>query len=179
MNVRVLWLNHKKMNMSKTVYDFEVLEFSGKKRSLRDYEGKVLLIVNTASKCYFKKQFKTLENLYKKYKELGFEILAFPSNDFRNQEPLTGRTLETFCRVNQQVSFPVFKRIHVVGEFTDPLYKYLTDINMNGKVGTTPMWNFHKYLVNKQGEVVDHFFSLTSPMSKKVHNRIEELLRDN
>jgi glutathione peroxidase len=80
--------------------------------------------------------------------------------------------------VNQQVTFPVFKRIHVIGEYKDPLYGYLTDINANGKIGTSPMWNFHKYLVNKKGEVVDHFYSLTSPMSKKVHNRIEELLSD-
>ncbi|MDM1047243.1 glutathione peroxidase [Sphingobacterium hotanense] len=162
--------------MRATVYDFNALEFNGQKKSLKDFEGKVLLIVNTASKCFFTKQFKSLENLYKKYRDLGFEILAFPSNDFRNQEPLTGRTLETFCRVNQQVSFPVFKRIHVVGEFTDPLYRYLSDESANGKVGTVPFWNFHKYLVNRQGEVVDHFYSITSPMSKKVHSRIEELL---
>ncbi|MGJ1204527.1 glutathione peroxidase [Sphingobacterium lactis] len=164
--------------MNKTVYDYEVLEFSGHKKSLRDFEGKVLLIVNTASRCFFNKQFKSLENLYKRYREQGLEILAFPSNDFRNQEPLTGRTLETYCRVNRQISFPVFKRIHVKGEFTDPLYRYLTDIKENGKVGTVPFWNFHKYLVNKKGEVVDHFYSMTSPMSKKVHNRIEQLLYD-
>ena len=164
--------------MSKTVYDYDALEFSGQKRSLRDFEGKVLLIVNTASNCFFSRQFRTLENLYKKYKELGFEVLAFPSNDFRNQEPLTGRTLETYCRINMQVTFPVFKRIHVKGEFTDPLYRYLTNIEENGKIGTIPKWNFHKYLINKKGEVVDHFYSLTSPMSKKVHNRIEELLGD-
>lgn len=162
--------------MNKTVYDFEALEFNGKKKSLRDYQGKVLLIVNTASKCFFTKQFKSLENLYRKYQDLGFEILAFPSNDFRNQEPLTGRTLETFCRINQQVSFPVFKRIHVVGEFVDPLYQYLAKIQENGKVASTPKWNFHKYLINKNGEVVDFFYSTTSPMSKKIHNRIEKLL---
>ncbi|MEI5984687.1 UNVERIFIED_CONTAM: Glutathione peroxidase [Trichonephila clavipes] len=162
--------------MNKTIYDFSALEFSGNKRSLRDFEGKVVLIVNTASKCFFNKQFETLESLYRKYKQLGFEVLAFPSNDFRKQEPLTGRTLETYCRIAKQVSFPVFKRIHVRGEFTDPLYQYLSNSNINGKVDSVPLWNFHKYLVNRKGEVVDYFYSLTSPMSKKVHNRIEELL---
>ncbi|MVZ60940.1 glutathione peroxidase [Sphingobacterium humi] len=162
--------------MKPTVYDFDALEFNGRKKSLKDFEGKVLLIVNTASKCFFTKQFKTLENLYRKYNKLGFEILAFPSNDFRNQEPLTGRTLETFCRVQQQVSFPVFKRIHVVGEYTDPLYRYLSDESINGKVDSSPLWNFHKYLVDRNGEVVDFFYSITSPMSKKVHSKIEELL---
>lgn len=164
--------------MNNTVYDFHALDFNGRKKSLRDFHGKVLLIVNTASQCFFRRQFKGLESLYRRYRELGFEILAFPSNDFRNQEPLTGRNLETYCRVNQQLSFPVFKRIHVVGEYTDPLYRYLSDIQVNGKVGAAPMWNFHKYLVNKRGEVVDHFYSLTSPMSKKLHNRIEALLSD-
>ncbi len=162
--------------MEMTVYDYSALEFNGQKKSLKDFEGKVLLIVNTASKCFFKKQFKTLEALYRKYKDQGFEILAFPSNDFKEQEPLTGRTLETFCRIGQQVSFPVFKRIHVIGQYQDPLYRYLSDVNLNGQVDSSPLWNFHKYLVNRNGEVVDYFYSLTSPMSKKIHNRIEELL---
>lgn len=162
--------------MNKTIYDFTALEFSGQKKSLRDFEGKVILVVNTASKCFFNKQFKTLENLYRKYQQMGFEILAFPSNDFREQEPLTGRTLETYCRVRQQISFPVFKRIHVKGEFTDPIYQYLSDSKQNGVVDSVPLWNFHKYLINRKGEVVDYFYSITSPMSKKVHNRIEELL---
>ncbi|MFZ4262981.1 glutathione peroxidase [Sphingobacterium sp. HJSM2_6] len=162
--------------MDMTVYDYSALEFNGQKKSLKDFEGKVLLIVNTASQCFFKKQFKTLEILYKKYKDQGFEILAFPSNDFKEQEPLTGSNLETYCRIGQQVSFPVFKRIHVIGEYQDPLYRYLSDIKLNGQVDSNPMWNFHKYLVNRKGEVVDYYYSLTSPLSKKIHKRIEELL---
>lgn len=164
--------------MRNTVYDYYALDFNGRKRPLRDFRGKVLLIVNTASQCFFSRQFRGLESLYRRYREMGFEVLAFPSNSFRKQEPLTGRNLETYCRVNQQVSFPVFKRIHVVGKYTDPLYRYLSDIQANGRVGTAPLWNFHKYLINKRGEVVDHFYSLTSPMSKKLHNRIESLLND-
>lgn len=162
--------------MQKTIYDFSALDFNMKTVPLSIFEGKVLLIVNTASKCFFSKQFKTLEQLYKKYKDQGFEILAFPSHSFRNQEPLTGRTLEIYCRVNQQVTFPVFKRIHVVGEYTDPLYRFLSDKKQNGILDSIPKWNFHKYLINKQGGVEDFYYSMTSPMSSKICNKIETLL---
>jgi len=162
----------------KTIYDFEVLQFDGQMKSLQDFKGKVLLVVNTASKCFFTKQFKTLEKLYQQYKDRGFEILAFPSNNFGRQEPLTGSTLEIFCRVNQQVNFPVFKRSHVVGEFVSPLYNYLSHKAQNGQVDSIPKWNFHKYLINKQGQVVDFYYPLTSPLSSKIKNRIEHLLEE-
>ncbi|MBP3942808.1 redoxin domain-containing protein [Sphingobacteriaceae bacterium WQ 2009] len=160
----------------KTVYNFDALQFDGQKKSLADYEGKVLLIVNTASQCFFTKQFKSLEKLYQAYKDRGFEILAFPSNNFRHQEPLTGARLETFCRLNQQVKFPIFKRTHVVGEHTAPLYKFLSNKEENGHIDSKPVWNFHKYLINKQGEVVDYFYPTTSPLSNKVKLNIERLL---
>lgn len=160
----------------KTIYDYKVLEFSGSEKSLLDYTGKVVLIVNTASRCYFRKQFKTLEKLYLKYKDQGFEILAFPSNDFLNQEPRTGLNLETYCRLNQQISFPVFKRIHVKGDYVHPLYKFLQTKELNGNINVKPYWNFHKYLVNKNGEVVDYYCSFTNPLSDKIQNRIEYLL---
>lgn len=164
--------------MSNNIYDFKALEFSGNERSLKDFQGKVLLVVNTASACFFTKQFKTLEQLYVKYKDLGFEILAFPSNNFNNQEPRTGTNLETFCRINQRVTFPVFKRIHVKGEFIHPLYNFLTNKELNGRVGSKPIWNFHKYLINKKGEVIDYFYPTTSPLSSKIENRIEQLLSE-
>lgn len=161
-----------------TVYDFQALQFKGGKKSLQDYSGKVLLIVNTASRCFFTKQFQSLEKLYQKYKDQGFEILAFPSNDFRGQEPMTGLQLETFCRIQQQVTFPVFKRIHVVGDYCDPLYRYLSDKTLNGHINSKPRWNFHKYLVNKKGEVVDYFYSTTSPSALRVGAKIEQLLAE-
>lgn len=164
--------------MKKTIYDFEVLEFSGNLRSLRDFEGKVLLIVNTASKCFFTKQFKSLEKLYNKYKDQGFEILAFPSNSFRNQEPRTGANLEIFCRVNQQATFPVFKRIDVKGLYAHPLYYFLSKKELNGTVDKAPVWNFHKYLINRNGEVVDFYYPFTSPISTKIENRIQELISE-
>lgn len=163
--------------MERTVYDFSALDFNMKTVPLRLYEGKVLLIVNTASKCFFAKQFKSLELLYRTYRDQGFEILAFPSNSFQNQEPLTGRTLEIYCRVNQQVTFPVFKRIHVVGKYTDPLYRFLSDRTQNGRVNSVPKWNFHKYLVDRQGRVVDFFYPTTSPLSSRMRNKIEALLQ--
>ena len=162
----------------KTIYDYKVLEFSGHERSLQDFAGKVILIVNTASGCFFKKQFKTLEQLYQQYKDQGLEILVFPSNDFRHQEPRTGYNLETYCRVQEGVTFPVFKRIHVIGDFAHPLYQYLSQKELNGVFDNKPRWNFHKYLVNKQGEVVDFFYTFTSPMSNRICKRIEELLAE-
>lgn len=161
-----------------TVYSFNALQFNGEKKPLEEYAGKVLLIVNTASRCFFTPQYKGLERLYQRYKHLGFEILAFPSNDFRGQEPMTGLQLETYCRIQQQVTFPVFKRLHVIGDYADPLYQYLSDKSKNGRVASKPLWNFHKYLINKQGEVVDFFYSTTSPDSKRVLTKIEQLIAE-
>lgn len=162
--------------MTNSIYDYKALEITGNERSLRDYEGKVVLIVNTASKCFFRKQYKSLEKLYAKYKDQGLEILAFACNDFNNQEPRTGINLEIFCRVNQQVTFPLFKRIHVKGDFIDPLYSFLTNKELNGYVDNKPLWNFHKYLIDKKGNVVDFYYPFTSPLSPKVEDRIKELL---
>ncbi|CDT04695.1 redoxin domain-containing protein [Sphingobacterium faecium] len=162
----------------KTVYDFRALQFNGQEKSLADYKGKVLLIVNTASQCVFTRQFKSLEKLYQTYKNQGFEILGFPSNNFGKQEPLTGYTLETFCRINQQVSFPIFKRSHVAGEYASPLYRHLSHREENGRIDCKPVWNFHKYLINKKGEVVDYFYPITSPMAAKVKKRVEQLLME-
>ncbi|KGE12425.1 glutathione peroxidase [Sphingobacterium deserti] len=161
-----------------TIYKFHGLQFNGNKKSLADFSGKVLLIVNTASRCFFTKQYRSLEQLYQRYKDRGFEVLAFPSNDFHEQEPMTGFQLETFCRVHEQVTFPVFKRIHVVGDYCDPLYKFLADREQNGTVGVKPYWNFHKYLVDKNGKVVDFFYSFTSPQSGRVMTKIEQLISE-
>lgn len=163
--------------MKNNIYNFTVTEFSGKERSLRDFDGKVLLIVNTASKCYFARQFKPLEKLYQKYKDFGFEVLAFPSNNFNNQEPRTGKNLEIFCRVNQMVTFPVFRRTHVRGEHVHPLFSFLSNKELNGVLNSKPVWNFHKYLINKKGEVVDFFYPFTSPTSTRIASKIESLLK--
>lgn len=162
--------------MTRRLYDYTAIEILGKERSLKDYEGKVVLIVNTASKSFFAKQYESLEKLYAKYKDQGLEILAFACNDFNNQEPRTGINLEIFCRVNQQVTFPVFRRVHVVGEFIDPLYDFLSKKELNGCVESKPLWNFHKYLIDKEGKVVDFYYPFTSPLSAKIESRIQQLL---
>lgn len=162
--------------MENNIYNFKALEFSGKERSLEDFAGKVVLIVNTASGCYFRKQFKTLEQLYGKFKDQGFEILAFPSNDFNNQEPRTGLNLETYCKIKERVTFPVFKRVHVKGDYIHPLYNFLSKKELNGVLDSKPLWNFHKFLVDREGRVVDFYYSLTSPMSARVQRKIRDLL---
>lgn len=164
--------------MKNNIYDFKALEFTGNERSLRDFENKVILVVNTASECFFTKQYKTLEVLYQKYKDRGLEILAFPSNNFNNQEPRTGTNLETFCRLQQQVTFPVFKRIHVKGKYVHPLFNFLSHKKLNGVIDSKPVWNFHKYLINKKGELVDFYYPFTSPLSAKVERQIESLLAE-
>ena len=161
-----------------SVHDAVVKEIGGKKQPLSQYQGKVLLIVNTASKCGFTPQFKDLEALYQEYKDKDFEILGFPSNQFQNQEPLEGEQLSEFCELNYGVTFKMFDKIDVKGESADPLFQYLSNKDLNGQVNSTPKWNFHKYLVNKEGKVVDYFYTFTNPNSGKVRKAIDKLLAE-
>jgi len=160
----------------KSVYQFTVQQLNGTETNLLDYKGKVLLIVNIASECGFTPQLKDLENLYKDHGGDDFEILAFPSNDFGGQEPLEGAAISTFCEVNFGVSFPVFDKIRVRGQYAHPLYKFLSDKKLNGSVGASPRWNFHKYLINKEGEIVDFFYPFTKPSSSRIKKKINKLL---
>jgi glutathione peroxidase len=160
----------------KSVYQFTVQRLNGTETNLLDYKGKVLLIVNIASECGFTPQLKDLEKLYKDQEGDDFEILAFPSNDFGGQEPLEGAAISTFCQVNFGVSFPVFDKIRVRGEYAHPLYKFLSDKKLNGSVGASPRWNFHKYLINKEGELVDFFYPFTKPSSSRIKKKINKLL---
>lgn len=160
----------------KSVYQFIVQKLNGEHMSLGIYEGKVLLVVNIASECGFTPQLKELENLRKDYQGEDFEILAFPSNDFGGQEPLEGFALGDFCEKNYGVSFPVFEKIRVRGDYAHPLYKFLSDKKLNGHVGASPRWNFHKYLINTKGETVDFFYPFTKPNSSRIKKRINKLL---
>jgi glutathione peroxidase len=159
-----------------TIYQFAPERIGGKKQDLSEYRGQVLLVVNTASECGFTPQFEGLEELYKDYKDQGFTILGFPSNEFQNQEPLEGEEIENFCTVNYGVSFPIFNKIQVKGTDTHPLFKFLSNKKQNGNVSSTPRWNFHKYLVDRNGKVVDFFYPFTKPKAKRVTKAIEELL---
>lgn len=156
------------------LYAFTMKTIDGKEKKLSDYKGKVLLIVNVASKCGFTPQYKGLESLYNKYKNKGFVILGFPENNFHGQEPGTNSEIKQFCTQNYGVTFDMFSKISVKGEDQSPLYKYLTeDTPVRGDV----QWNFQKYLVDRDGNVVAKFEPGTEPLDKSVTTKIEELLK--
>ncbi|MFC6101747.1 glutathione peroxidase [Olivibacter domesticus] len=158
------------------IYQFCAMKPDGSVVDFNIYENKVLLIVNTASACGFTPQYKELEVLYKQFNHRGFEVLAFPSNDFGQQEQLSGKALETYCSIDQKLSFTVYDRIKVKGQNAHPLYKFLGDKWLNGKTNSKPFWNFHKYLINREGVVVDYFYSFTKPLAGRLVRKIEALL---
>lgn len=166
------------MNPDQTIYPFKVKLLNGAEKTLADYKGKVLMVVNTASGCGFTPQLKELQELRETYKDKGFEILGFPSNDFGKQEPLDGSAIGEFCEVNYGVAFPIFEKIMVRGSHAHPLFKFLSDKKLNGNLSSTPKWNFHKYLINKNGKVVDYFYSFTKPNASKVKKKIQRLLEE-
>lgn len=147
---------------------------TGKETSLKDYSGKVVLVVNTASKCGLTPQYEKLEALYAKYKERGLVVLAFPSNDFNNQEPGTAEEIETFCKTKYAVSFPLMEKIHVKGSEQHPLYAALT-----GPQGAFPgdvKWNFGKFLIGRDGKPIARFEPKTTPDSPEVVESVEKAL---
>jgi glutathione peroxidase len=159
----------------KNIYQFNVEKLNGEEINLGAYRDKVILIVNTASECGFAPQIKDLEELRKDLNGQDFEILAFPSNDFGGQEPLEGKAIEQFCTLSG-AQYTVFNKIRVRGPYAHPLYKFLADKDLNGHVKSSPKWNFHKYIINRKGEVVDFFYPFTKPNSSKVKKRIAKLL---
>jgi glutathione peroxidase len=160
--------------MTQSVHDFSCTTPAGEKRSLADYRGKVLLIVNTASKCGFTPQFTGLEEIYEKHKDRGFEILGFPCNQFGKQDPGSNDEIMEFCQLNYGVSFPMFGKIEVNGAGTDPLYKHLKS-EAPGALGTQGIkWNFTKFLVNTEGEVIKRFAPKTTPA--QIESELEALL---
>ena len=162
----------------KSIHQFTVKDASGKEVSLADYKGKALLIVNTASQCGFTPQLDDMEKLYEEFKEDGFEVLAFPSNDFAGQEPLDGEAIQQFCMTKYNAQYPIFEKTVVKGKEASPLFKFLSDKKLNGKVSSKPKWNFHKYLVDKEGKVVDYYYSITNPTASKIKKSIKKILAD-
>ncbi|WP_077620074.1 glutathione peroxidase [Bacillus sinesaloumensis] len=157
----------------KTVYDFTIKKTNGERRSLKDFEGKTLLIVNTASKCGLSGQFKELQELYEKYNEQGLEILGFPCSQFNNQEfDDIGETTE-FCQLNYGVTFPMFAKIDVNGEEEEPLFTFLK-AQKGGILSKNIKWNFTKFLVDKNGKVVDRYAPTTEP--SKIESEIKKQL---
>ena len=141
----------------KTIYDFSVKDADLKDVSLENYKEKILLIVNVASYCGLTYQYEGIESLYKKYKDKGFEVLAFPCNQFAFQEPGTNEEIKEFCEIKYGVTFKIFNKINVNGSKSHPVYQYLKD-QLPGVAGTTQIkWNFTKFLINKNGEVIERF----------------------
>jgi glutathione peroxidase len=156
-----------------TIYDFTVEKPNGEQMTLSEYKGKVLLIVNTASKCGFTPQFKELQELYEKYKDQGFEVLGFPCDQFMKQEFDTNDEIMEFCQVNYGVSFPMFAKVNVKGKEAHPLFKWLTQ-EKKGLLSSEIKWNFTKFLVDRKGNVVDRFAPQTNPA--KIEGQIQSLL---
>jgi glutathione peroxidase len=157
-----------------SVYSFEVKNIKGVPQSMADFKGKVLLIVNTASYCGFTPQFKGLEALYEKYRSRGFEILGFPCNQFGAQDPGSETEIAAFCDLNYKISFPMFGKVEVNGPNANPLYEYLKS-SKKGLLGTEAIkWNFTKFLVDQEGEVVERFAPTTTP--EDIAPKIEALL---
>jgi glutathione peroxidase len=155
-----------------SVYDFTVKNIDGEDVSLSKYKGFPLLIVNTASKCGYTKQYASLQKLYDQYKDKGLKILAFPANNFLNQEPGSDAEIKSFCQTNYNVTFDLFAKISVAGDDIHPLYKYLTnDSPFEGDI----TWNFNKFLVDKNGVVTARFGSAIDPLSTPIIEKIDLL----
>jgi glutathione peroxidase len=149
--------------MASTVYDFDVTALDGNPRFMADYRGKTLLIVNVASACGYTPQYTGLEALYRKYHDRGFEVLGFPCNQFGGQEPGSAEDIATFCSTKYDVTFPLFAKVDVNGANAHPLFEHLK-AEQPGALGTKGIkWNFTKFLVNAQGEVVERYGSSTTP----------------
>ena len=160
--------------MSAAIYEFEAQTITGKTVKLSDYKDQPMLIVNTASKCGLTPQYEGLEELYAQYKEQGLVVLGFPCNQFAGQEPGTDSDIEEFCQLNYGVSFPMFAKIDVNGSNTDPIFKHLKK-SQKGLLGSEKIkWNFTKFLVNREGEVVERFAPTVKP--KDMTGKIEALL---
>lgn len=159
-----------------SIYDISMNHIDGKAASLSAYKGKVLLIVNVASKCGFTGQYAGLQKLYETYKERGLVVLGFPANDFLFQEPGTNQEIAQFCSLKFHVTFPMFEKITVTGGSMHPLYKYLTEKTTNPEFGGKITWNFNKFLIGRDGHILNRFGSRTTPEDKEMVAAIEKAL---
>ena len=155
------------------LYSFAMKTIDGKEQKLSGYEGKALLIVNTASQCGYTPQYKSMETLYEQYKAKGLEVLAFPANNFKGQEPGTNEEIKDFCWRNYKTTFPLFSKISVAGNDRHPLYRYLT--TRPGFAGPIT-WNFNKFLIDPTGKVVARFDSKVDPLAATVVDELEKIL---
>ena len=163
-------------NKMSKIYDFAVQRMDGTPTHLAAYKGQVMLIVNVASRCGFTGQYAGLQKVYETYKDRGLVVLGFPTNDFLGQEPGTNAEIAQFCSLKYHVAFPMFEKIVVTGRDMHPLYKYLTDKTTNPEFSGRITWNFNKFLIGRDGQIVARFGSRTAPEDKDVSAAIEKVL---
>src|SRR5271165_295348 len=160
----------------RTIYDFSLTSIDGQPAPLSVYKGKVVMLVNVASRCGFTPQYSALESIYEKYKSRGFVIAGVPANNFGGQEPGSNQEIKTFCSATYNVTFPMMSKVSVKGSDITPLYKFLTDKKSNPKTGGEIEWNFTKFLIGPDGRVIARFESEVTPDSPQVIAAIEKAL---
>jgi glutathione peroxidase len=158
----------------KIFFDLNIKNIDGKIINFSEYNDKVILLVNVASKCGFTKQYTNLQKLWETYKDKGLVVLGVPSNQFGGQEPGTNKDIKSFCEINFNITFPLTDKVYVKGEKAHDIYKWA---KKNYGKSTIPKWNFHKILINREGKIHDTFSSFTEPTSKKNTNKIEKIFR--
>lgn len=163
--------SQKNVNSSTSLYDISINSIEGKEIDFNMYKGKKILFVNVASECGFTGQYKELQELYEKYKD-KLVVIGLPCNQFGGQEPGTASQIQTFCEKNYGVEFLISEKIDVKGNGQHPLYAWLTKKELNGKKSSSVKWNFQKYLVDENGQLIDYYFSITNPMSSKITSKI-------
>ncbi|WP_338356299.1 glutathione peroxidase [Yeosuana marina] len=159
-------------NPSESIYDIKINSLFGEPINLETYKGKYILFVNVASKCGFTGQYEDLQKLYDKYQD-KLMIIGVPCNQFGGQEPGTAQEIQQFCRANYGVTFVMTEKVDVKGDKQHPLYQWLTKKSKNGKTDSTVKWNFQKYLIDKNGHMIDYYFSITNPMSDKITKHLK------
>jgi glutathione peroxidase len=155
-----------------SVYTIDIKSISGEKINLADFKGKKILFVNVASECGFTPQYEGLQELYEQYKD-KLMVIGVPSNQFGGQEPGTAAQIQSFCKLNYGVTFLITEKVDVKGDKQHPLYAWLTKKENNGLKNSSVKWNFQKYLVDENGELIDYYFSLTKPMSNKITKHLK------
>ena len=167
------FLNKTMPDNSKTFFDFKINSINGEELDLSKFYGKTILLVNVASKCGFTKQYDDLQKLYEDFQDKGLVVIGVPTNQFGGQEPGTESDIKNFCETNFNITFPMTSKYEVKGDNAHPIYIWAKDTY--GK-STVPKWNFHKILINKNGKVEDTFASFTGPISKKIINKLNQIL---
>ena len=171
--IMISFFNTGNAKYEKVFFDFNIIDINEEKLDLSVYKNKTILLVNVASKCGFTNQYSDLQELYEKYKNKGFLVLGVPSNQFGGQEPESNDKIKDFCETNFNITFPMTSKYDVKGNNAHAIYLWAKENYGNSAV---PKWNFHKILINKNGKIEDTFSSMTKPMSKKIIDKIEEIL---